>query len=106
MLRMGQDEIGGRADALAAALNKSGWTARVIDGMSTVGGGSAPGSELPTRLVELTRDGMTADQIEQYLRTLDPPIVARIQADRVVIDLRTVAVADEALLVTLLRTTT
>jgi L-seryl-tRNA(Ser) seleniumtransferase len=106
MLRMGQDEIGRRADALAAALNKSAWTARVIDGMSTVGGGSAPGSELPTRLVELTRDGMTADQIEQHLRSLDPPVIARIQNDRVVIDLRTVAVADEALLVTLLRTTT
>jgi seryl-tRNA(Sec) selenium transferase len=49
---------------------------------------------------------MTADQIEQHLRSLDPPVIARIQNDRVVIDLRTVAVADEALLVTLLRTTT
>jgi L-seryl-tRNA(Ser) seleniumtransferase len=90
MLRMGRDEISRRADALAAALNQSGWTARVIDGMSTVGGGSAPGSELPTRLVELTKDGMSADQIEQHLRTLDPPIIARIQDDRVVLDLRTV----------------
>ena len=55
MLRMSKDEIGVRADALAAALNESGWTARVIDGMSTVGGGSAPGAELPTRLVEIRR---------------------------------------------------
>jgi L-seryl-tRNA(Ser) seleniumtransferase len=90
MLRMTREAIGLRADALAAALNQSGWTARVIDGMSTVGGGSAPGSELPTRLVEVTRDRMTADQIEQHLRSLDPPVIARIQNDRVVLDLRTV----------------
>ena len=94
MLRMSADEIGRRAGALAAALNESGWTARVIDGMSTVGGGSAPGSQLPTRLVEITKDGLTADQIEQHLRTLDPPVIARIQDDRVVLDLRTV-LADE-----------
>ena len=101
MLRMGTEEIGRRADALAAALNQSGWTARVIDGMSTVGGGSAPGSELPTRLVEITKDGMSADQIEQHLRALDPPVIARIQNDRVVLDLRTVLSSDEASLFSL-----
>jgi L-seryl-tRNA(Ser) seleniumtransferase len=103
MLRMTAAEIGLRADALAAALAASGWDARVIDGMSTVGGGSAPGAELPTRLVEITRDGMTADQIEQHLRALDPPVIARIHDDRVVLDLRTVALAEEPLLITLLR---
>ena len=109
MLHMTADEIGRRADALAAALNQSGWTARVIDGMSTIGGGSAPGAELPTRLVELQRpstslgagDGMTADQIEQHLRALDPPIIARIQDDRVVLDLRTVALEEDPTLAAL-----
>ena len=105
MLRMSADEIGGRAGALAAALNASGWTARVIDGMSTVGGGSAPGSQLPTRLVEIAKDGRTADQIEQSLRTLDPPVIARIEDDRVVLDLRTVSAEEEPLLATLLRAT-
>jgi len=105
MLRMSADEIGGRAGALAAALNASGWTARVIDGMSTVGGGSAPGSQLPTRLVEIAKDGRTADQIEQSLRTLDPPVIARIEDDRVVLDLRTVSAEEERLLATLLRAT-
>jgi L-seryl-tRNA(Ser) seleniumtransferase len=90
MLRMTREAIGLRADALAAALNQSGWTTRVIDGMSAVGGGSAPGAELPTRLVELQRDGLSADQIERHLRRLDPPVIARIQNDRVVLDLRTV----------------
>ena len=104
MLRMGVDEIGRRADALAAALNESDWTARVIDGMSTVGGGSAPGSELPTRLVEISKDGMSAGQIEQHLRTVDPPVIARIQDDHLTLDLRTVSLDEDNLLVALLRT--
>ncbi len=101
MLRMTAEEIGGRADALADALNASGWRARVIDGVSTVGGGSAPGAELPTRLVEIARHGMTADAIEQYLRGLDPPVIARIQDDRVVLDLRTVRNSEDSRLLTL-----
>jgi L-seryl-tRNA(Ser) seleniumtransferase len=98
MLRMDKAEIGVRADALAVALRAAGWTTRVIDGMSTVGGGSAPGAELPTRLVEISRDGMTADAIEQHLRALDPPVIARIQDDRVVLDLRTVRPSDDGIL--------
>ena len=103
MLTMSKEAIGVRADALAAALNASGWTARVIDGMSTVGGGSAPGAELPTRLVEITKDGMSADQIEEHLRSLEPPIIGRIHDDRLTLDLRTVSSDEQALLVTLLR---
>ena len=68
----------------------------MIDGMSTVGGGSAPGAELPTRLVELQRDGVSADGVEEYLRSLEPPIIARIQDDRVVLDLRTVLPGEDA----------
>jgi L-seryl-tRNA(Ser) seleniumtransferase len=90
MLRMTADEIGARADSLASVLAASGWQTRVIDGMSTVGGGSAPGSELPTKLVELSSAAMSADQIERHLRSLDPPVIARIHNDRVVLDLRTV----------------
>jgi L-seryl-tRNA(Ser) seleniumtransferase len=101
MLRMTADEIGARADALASSLNASGWQARVIDGVSTVGGGSAPGAELPTKLVELSRAGMTADRIEQHLRALDPPVIARIWNDRVVLDLRTVSVEETSTLAAL-----
>jgi L-seryl-tRNA(Ser) seleniumtransferase len=90
MLRMTIDEIGARADTLARALAANGWQTRVVDGTSTVGGGSAPGAELPTRLVELSHGALGADQIERHLRAQDPPVIARIQDDRVVLDLRTV----------------
>jgi L-seryl-tRNA(Ser) seleniumtransferase len=95
MLRMTREEIGVRAEALAAALTRAGWTARTIDGMSTIGGGSAPGAELPTRLVEISRDGMSADEIERHLREQEPPVIARIHNDRVVLDLRTVDASDD-----------
>ncbi len=91
-------EIGKRAAALAEALAANGWRTRVVDGVSTIGGGSAPGARLPTRLVELERDALSADQIQERLRSLDPPIIARIQDDRVVLDLRTVLPDQDELL--------
>ncbi|NUR53935.1 MAG: L-seryl-tRNA(Sec) selenium transferase [Acidobacteria bacterium] len=90
MLGLTAAEIGARADALAAALRLNGWRTRVVDGVSTIGGGSAPGAELPTRLVEIARDGASADEIASRLRASDPPVIARIEHDRVVLDLRTV----------------
>jgi L-seryl-tRNA(Ser) seleniumtransferase len=105
MLRMTAAEIGARAEALASALAASGWQTRIVDGVSTVGGGSAPGSELPTRLVELASAGHGADQIEQYLRSLDPPVIARIQDDRVVLDLRTVLLEETEILAAVRRPT-
>jgi len=96
MLAMPIEEIGRRAEAVASALTSAGWIARVIDGVSTVGGGSAPGAELRTRLVELQCEGLSADRIESQLRALETPIVARIQDDRVVLDLRTVLPDEDA----------
>jgi len=87
MIAMSVDEIGRRADALAAALASAGMRVNVIDGFSTIGGGSAPGSQLPTRLVALT---VPADRFEATLRAHRPPVIARIENDRVVLDLRTV----------------
>ena len=101
MLGLSAADVGKRAETLAASLAANGWRTRVIDGVSTIGGGSAPGAELRTRLVQLERDGLSADQIEARLRTLDPPVIARIQDDRVVLDLRTVLPEQDDLLAAL-----
>jgi L-seryl-tRNA(Ser) seleniumtransferase len=92
MLSLSLDDIARRADALATGLNDNGLQADVIDGSSTIGGGSAPGSELPTRLVALA---VPAGRLEAALRAGTPPVIARIEDDRVVIDLRTVAPEDD-----------
>jgi L-seryl-tRNA(Ser) seleniumtransferase len=95
MAALDAQAIGSRAERLAAALRSAGWAADVVDGMSAIGGGSAPGTGIPTRLVALARDGFTADALEESLRRLDPPIIARIERDRVVLDLRTVEPDDD-----------
>lgn len=91
MIAASAEDIGVRAGALCERLNDAGaFTASLVDGVSTIGGGSAPGSTLPTRLVQLTHSTLNATSLEQRLRTLDPPVIARIENDRVVLDLRTV----------------
>jgi len=95
MATMPVEAIAVRAETLAATLRRQGLGAEVIDGVSTIGGGSAAGSALPTRLVALSVEGLSADALESRLRALDPPVVARIQDDRVVLDLRTISPADD-----------
>ncbi|MEK6631594.1 MAG: L-seryl-tRNA(Sec) selenium transferase [Acidobacteriota bacterium] len=83
--------IEARARQLADRLASSGlYTTDIVDGESTIGGGTTPGMTLPTRLLALTRQEWSADRLEHALRRLDPPVVARIEHDRVVLDLRTV----------------
>jgi len=48
-------------------------------------------------------DGLSADQLLARLRQTDPPIVARVQDDRVVMDLRTVFPEQDGVLVEALR---
>jgi L-seryl-tRNA(Ser) seleniumtransferase len=97
MIAMTRDEIATRASRLAVALRMAGYTVELKDGVSTIGGGSAPGSELPTVLVAIERPGLSADALSAQLRSSRVPVVARIEEDRVVLDLRTVLDDDEIL---------
>jgi L-seryl-tRNA(Ser) seleniumtransferase len=65
----------------------------VVKGQSTVGGGSLPGETLPTRLLalEITK----AEKALSLLRANDPPIIARIERDRILFDPRTVFPEEE-----------
>ena len=75
----------------------------VVDGFSTVGGGGAPGSAIATRLLRLTPRDHSASWLERLLRQQRPPIIARIEDDRVLIDLRTVLPEQDAPLAEALR---
>jgi L-seryl-tRNA(Ser) seleniumtransferase len=74
----------------AAVVGRSGDAVRlaVVDGASTSGGGSSPGSEIPTRLLGVA--GPDPDRLARALRTGRVPVVARIEDDAVMLDLRTV----------------
>jgi L-seryl-tRNA(Ser) seleniumtransferase len=103
MLAASLASIEARAAALARDLQGWGWKTELVNGASTAGGGSAPGSELPTCLVALSHEGWSADRLDARLRGGDPPVVARIDEGRVVLDLRTVRPQDDRELLEALR---
>jgi L-seryl-tRNA(Ser) seleniumtransferase len=61
-----------------------------IDGHSRIGGGALPLQELPTRLLCLTPKKISAQEMEGWLRSYDPPIIVRIETDQVLLDMRTI----------------
>jgi L-seryl-tRNA(Ser) seleniumtransferase len=77
--------------------------AEVTDGESVIGGGAAPSSVLPTRLLALSCEGLSADELATRLRTSDPPVIARVDEGRVLLDLRTVFARQDALIVAVLQ---
>ena len=101
MLALDVATIRGRAQALIDSL-RGNVTGEIVDGFSTMGGGSAPGSALATALIAIAQPGSSADQLERRLRAAAPPVIARIENDRVVLDLRTVAPEDDATVAALL----
>lgn len=90
MLRMSADEIRVRTEKLRERVP----ALEIIEGESVAGGGSTPDQTLPTCLLAVSGDAV---QIERALRAQN--IIARIERDRVVIDLRTVFPEEEEALV-------
>ncbi len=104
MLAMPPGAVDARARAIAQAIGR---TARfdiaVRDGVSMVGGGSAPGIPIPTRLLVLEPKAGDAAAIESALRECDPPVIARVEQEQVLLDLRTVQADEDSLVVESLR---
>ena len=91
MIRASVDEIAARAARLAEKLaGSSGFEFSLIDGESVAGGGSTPGQFLPTRLIAVTHRSRSTQDLAEALRRNRPPIIARMEDNRVLIDLRTV----------------
>jgi L-seryl-tRNA(Ser) seleniumtransferase len=79
-----------RARALARRLKDVAARFSVRDGVSRVGGGALPLHDIPTALLAMEADGLSAQALEGRLRSGEPPIVGRIVDDRFCLDLRTV----------------
>ncbi len=103
MLHATADDIEARAQRLAEKLAGAGWHVAMVSGSSAVGGGSAPGLQLPTVLLSIARAGESAAATEAWLRSRDPAVIARIEHDRVLLDLRTVPPDEDAALAALLQ---
>jgi L-seryl-tRNA(Ser) seleniumtransferase len=90
MMRLCSADIGRRAEALVSSLNLAGLHLDIVKGESLIGGGAAPSAALATRLISITSRQLSADELAARLRAGDPPIVARVEEGKVLLDLRTV----------------
>jgi L-seryl-tRNA(Ser) seleniumtransferase len=93
MLAASPEALRARAVQLAARVN-----ATVVETESAVGGGSLPGQTQPSWAVAL--DSPSADELATALRRAQPPVVGRIENDRVLLDLRAVLPEHDHLLET------
>jgi len=91
-LRADPDRLRHRCDALADALRGARLVADVVTSEGTVGGGGAPGQELPGWAVAVD------PAYAAPLRLGDPAVVSRIERGRCLLDLRCVPPADDAAL--------
>jgi L-seryl-tRNA(Ser) seleniumtransferase len=88
MLTADHEEIRHRAAELAAVC-PAGLKPELVPSQSAVGGGSFPGATLPTTLVALDPGPLGANGLALRLRLGDPPLVARVEGGRLLLDPRT-----------------
>jgi L-seryl-tRNA(Ser) seleniumtransferase len=79
-----------RARTLAGKLAGVGVDVEAAPAASLVGGGTCPGVELPSWSVRIRCEQLAAAEAARALRAAPTPVIARVEADRLVLDLRTV----------------
>ena len=91
------EELMTKASVVAEGIRSlcdAGFVVGIEKQQSAVGGGALPLIEMPTVAVTLRHDGMMASQIEAALRLSNPPVITRIQDEKVCMDMRTVVDSD------------
>jgi len=103
MLRLSQDEILRRCRQIVEALPSAALTVEVVPVESLIGGGTAPASRLPSAALALRHESLSLPALLLALRRLQPPVIARVSEDRLLLDLRTVESNLDATLISLLQ---
>ena len=98
MMQLSKAEITKRAEKLMSGINSQKIVIDLIDGESLIGGGSAPSAALPTTLIAITSNSLSANELATRLRASPPPVIARVEEGRVLLDLRTVFPAQDEVL--------
>jgi L-seryl-tRNA(Ser) seleniumtransferase len=101
MMRLREDEIARRAERLMCMLQAScpQLQVEVVAAQSVIGGGAAPAATLPSYALAVASATAKADGLACHLRHWETPIIARVENDRVLLDLRTVAPGQEEVIV-------
>jgi len=95
-------ELRRQAAALARRLKALGLPRLSVatqDGASRVGGGAMPLAAPATRLVEVAVRGLSPTRLEEALRAGDPPVIARLEDGRLLLDVRTLVDGDMEVIV-------
>jgi L-seryl-tRNA(Ser) seleniumtransferase len=101
MIRTSVEEIARRArsfcDLVRQRIDTLSAQIEIVDGNSLVGGGATPSQSLPTKLLRVTSKRYSAADLERRLRSSSTgtPVIARIEAEGLLLDLRTVFVEQE-----------
>jgi L-seryl-tRNA(Ser) seleniumtransferase len=106
MIAITSKELGAKARSFARRLKTAipqGIHVQLLEGNSVVGGGSCPECRLPTTLIALESSAASPNTVESRLRSQDPPIIVRLEEDRLLVDLRTVFPSQERALIEGLR---
>ncbi|HLY43214.1 MAG TPA: L-seryl-tRNA(Sec) selenium transferase [Terracidiphilus sp.] len=90
LLSLPADEIRRRCEQVAGAIDSRRISAEVVPVEGIIGGGTAPRARLNSSAIALRDENLDAAALLRALRKQDPPIIARIEEDRVLLDLRTV----------------
>lgn len=97
MMTVSAEELATRARSAVRRLRRglpATVTVKALPGHSQVGGGTFPLLELPTTLISVAVDGLSAQQLEQQLRSGALPIIGRISQGLLLLDVRTLADKD------------
>jgi L-seryl-tRNA(Ser) seleniumtransferase len=100
MMAQTEAELLSRARTITRKLKTLGVQAELKKGVSMVGGGTLPEQSLPTALVSIEPPG-SADDFARALRLSQPPLVARVENDLILIDMRTVFPEQDGLIVSI-----
>lgn len=103
MLRATPEKLRARAESFVERLLPhlaAGVSVEICEGFSVIGGGATPEQTLPTHLIRLGSPHVSAAGLEEKLRrpAEGMPVIARIEDDRLVLDLRTVFADEEGML--------
>ena len=104
MMHLSKQEIADRAEKLQHRLDSARCRITLIDGESVIGGGAAPSAVLPTKLLALESDSLSANELATRLRKAVTPVIVRVEDRKVLIDLRTVFPEQDSILAKALST--
>ena len=101
MLRVTEEELQHRAEHIARHLRISSpqLEIEVVESRSVLGGGAAPGSTLASRALAVRTGALSSDEMLGRLRQWAMPIIARVEDERVLLDLRTVEPSQDATII-------